>query len=132
MTDDNTDNPWAPPVPVEEETQKSFLNIVARRCWLCVSFLSTIPLMLAVVTLFFHAVIGGYFEIRNNHNNVLLCLTLASSGIGVYTSIPAFIISFWLQRKLFFASLSLMWSNILLFIITYEMVMKLNPLLLYN
>ncbi|MCL2623919.1 MAG: hypothetical protein FWD31_09670 [Planctomycetaceae bacterium] len=124
MTDDNADNPWAPPVPVEEETQKP---TVAGRYWSVISFLSAIPLFLAVVALFLHAVIGGYFEIRNNHDNILLGLTCAASMFGMYISFAALFFSFWLRWRLVFASLCLLLCNILLYGITFVMAMTLAP-----
>ena len=123
MTDDNTDNPYAPPMPVEEESRKP---IVARRWCHAMLVVGVIPVLLAVMTFVFLAMFGEEYyktwphtsRIQNDHTIVciiLLELTCASSFFGLLTSFVALIISCWWRWKLIFPSLILKACNFLLF-----------------
>ena len=124
MTDDNRDNPYAPPVPVEDETQKPLQNVIARRWCSCMFDASVIPLLLVLFAGFMETVFGGIWHIDYGLGYGLLGLTCFSALFaGFPASIVALVISLWQRRfQLAFASLILMVCNLLWFAYAFRTI----------
>jgi len=100
MTDDNTDNPWAPPVPVEEETQKPLQHPIARYWLSCSVYASAIPVVFFAIAVWYE---GEWFYSLTRG----LCMF-----VGVPASFVAIFITSWWRLGIIYPSLMLLVCNI--------------------
>jgi len=105
MTDDKIDNPWTPPVPVEEETRKPLQHPVARY-WLSYSvYMSVIPIVFVAIAVWYE---GEWFYSFTRG----LCLF-----VGVPASFVTIFITSWWRLGLIYVSLILLACTIASFLL---------------
>ena len=127
MTDENVDNPYAPPVPVEEETKKPLQNIVARRWWYAMLIAGVIPLLYFVMFWVYVAIyeLGGR-RTAIDYDGYGWSWIASTFGltfhIGLPASFVAILITSWWRLGLIYKSLLLLLCNIALIFGMFFMV----------